>query len=155
MSALEDTTRIIGEVKAMIVEDAHNGVVPWTASAFSELHSYCDANTYLIDAGQVYDPDDQSTLDEINLIEDVVSRWLELGRLADMQPVRVTWLVTERYALELPAEEWRDRIGIPAGKRITVDDIPVDYLAETEGSDMYVGTEDRSVDNVEAEGQKA
>jgi hypothetical protein len=106
MLDLNGTAEMIGRVKTMIVQDARSGQVPWTVPDYSALHSHVDANEYLIQAGQVYEPDDPASIAEINLIEDAVSAWLELGRLADYRkehdPDDVADLVAHDAAAGLP-----------------------------------------------------
>jgi hypothetical protein len=43
------TDELAGEVLRLIEIDVAAGVIPWDVADFSELHSYVDANTYLLD----------------------------------------------------------------------------------------------------------
>lgn len=79
MSAAVDG--FVAAVMALVLSDVADGVVPASAADFGELHSYLDANEYLEQVGQVYDPDVPGSLAEIAAIEDEVSRRIRCGAL--------------------------------------------------------------------------
>lgn len=68
-------------IMELIRADVAEGIVPADVKDFSDLHDHVDANMYLEDAGQVYDPDNPESIREINEIEDAITERLRNGAL--------------------------------------------------------------------------
>lgn len=72
-------------LKAEILKDIDEGVVPPAVRTFSELHDTTDANMYealggSIEAGGETEEEQQANADTFNLITDEVNAWLVAGR---------------------------------------------------------------------------
>jgi len=113
-------------VMAAITDDVRLGVVPWTVTNFGQLHDWADPNMYLEHAGQRYDPD---SIDEINAIEDEVSRRLGNGAVTGGWR-QVTWTVHQSHSTVLPLALLREE---HSHEPLTADNINDETLAEYEG----------------------
>jgi len=95
--------RTAARMKAEILQDIADGVVPADVGSFSELHDHVDANCYgglcdddcppeLIPWHYNGDESDEAreanpAIDRVNVIFDIVDGWLKLGRPADTEPL--------------------------------------------------------------------
>jgi hypothetical protein len=135
------------KVMAMITEDVQAGAVPWTVTNFGQLHDWVDANMYLEHAGQVFDPAEQDSLDEVNAIEDEVSRRLNDGAVTGGGWRRVTWTAQQTHSVVLPLallrQEHRD-------EPVTTGEVTDTVIAAFEGDTTLVSRTSRTVDTVEA-----
>jgi hypothetical protein len=77
--------RYVAEVQRMITEDMAAGVIPDTARSFAELHDHVDANMYVIDALDGYQPRGDELSEVVtsdaesamaNAVMDAVDAWL-------------------------------------------------------------------------------
>lgn len=129
-----------------ITDDVRSGIVPWTVTTFGQLHDWVDANMYLEHAGQRYDPDNADSLDEINAIEDEVSRRLGNGAVTGGGWHQVTWTVQQTHRTVLPVAllrpEHRD-------EPLTAGDVNGEAVAEFEGDTTLVGLTGRTINRVD------
>lgn len=129
-----------------ITDDVRSGIVPWTVTTFGQLHDWVDANMYLEHAGQRYDPDNADSLDEINAIEDEVSRRLGNGAVTGGGWHQVTWTVQQTHRTVLPVAllrpEHRD-------EPPTAGDVNGEAVAEFEGDTTLVGLTGRTINRVD------
>ena len=134
------------KVMAAITDDVRSGVVPWTVTNFGQLHDWVDANMYLEDAGQRYDPDDRDSMDEINAIEDEVSRRLGDGVVTGGGWRQVSWTVQQSHSMVLPLallrEEHRE---VP----LTAGEVNGEAVAEFEGDTTLVSLAGRTINRVD------
>jgi hypothetical protein len=133
-------------VMAAITDDVRSGVVPWTVTNFGQLHDWVDANMYLEHAGQQFDAGDPDSLEEVNAIEDEVSRRLGNGAVTGGGWRQITWTVQQSHSMVLPLallrEEHRD-------EPLTVGEVNDEAIAEFEGEATLVSQSSRTINRVD------
>jgi hypothetical protein len=138
--------RLTDAVMAAITDDVRSGVVPWTVTNFGQLHDWVDANMYLEHAGQQLNADDPDSLDEVNAIEDEVSRRLGNGAVTGGGWRRVTWTVQQSHSMVLPLallrQEHRD-------EPLTAHEVDDDAITEFESDITFDRQTSRTTERVD------
>jgi len=133
-------------VMAAITDDVRSGVVPWTVTNFAQLHDWVDANMYLEHAGQRFDADDPDSLDEVNAIEDEVSRRLGNDAVTGGGWRQVTWTVHQTHRMVLPLALLREEA---RGEPLTAGEVDDEAIAEFEDEATLVSQSGRTINRVD------
>lgn len=76
-----ERTELVGAIKAEVIRDAGNGVVPRTVKSFAELHDHVDANMYGASLLGSHGLTEERQTDELNRAFTAVDAWLKEGGL--------------------------------------------------------------------------
>lgn len=98
---------IVALMKEQILEDIAAGVVPVTVNSFSELHDYCDANTYGDPLVIERERAGESWSDFIPEVQNEVDAWLKNGHPTD-EPQPEPEKLTPRIAAKVTARALTD-----------------------------------------------
>lgn len=153
-----EVTAFADRIMQMLRDDAADGVIPYAVDNFGDLHSFTDANVYLENAGQQYDPADPVSLAEIIAIQDEITRRLQAGELTGGGWSELQWRTTVHHRITIPDVVARKALRLAPDDSITEGwphaDPDEQLLAGLEGKQHHTSVYDRSVLVVERSGDR-